>query len=249
MGALNQLVLLEDRGAVRVLTMNRPEVAKCVEHWADQRLVRCFDRRRSRCVGACSRADRRGSGVLCRTRSQAGAARWVRLFRTASRRELHHEGRPAGQAGLGAINGPAITGGMEMALGCDFLVASDQAVFADSCAGGHPARCRHDRTVASPCRGRDGALALDDRRGHRCCPSGNDGSGHGDSCTHAAAGSDRRVGDTNQRGGRTSHAGPQGDIRGRRCRDHRPCPGRRADHHRHRHREYRWVGRALSASR
>jgi enoyl-CoA hydratase/carnithine racemase len=33
---------------------------------------------------------------------------------------------------LGAINGPAITGGMEMALGCDFLVASDQAVFADT---------------------------------------------------------------------------------------------------------------------
>jgi hypothetical protein len=33
---------------------------------------------------------------------------------------------------LGVINGPAITGGMEMALGCDFLVASDQAVFADT---------------------------------------------------------------------------------------------------------------------
>ena len=33
---------------------------------------------------------------------------------------------------LGAINGSAITGGMEMALGCDFLVASDQAVFADT---------------------------------------------------------------------------------------------------------------------
>ncbi len=33
---------------------------------------------------------------------------------------------------LGAINGPAITGGMEMALGCDFLVASERAVFADT---------------------------------------------------------------------------------------------------------------------
>jgi Enoyl-CoA hydratase/isomerase/MftR C-terminal domain len=33
---------------------------------------------------------------------------------------------------LGAINGAAITGGMEMALGCDFLVASDRAVFADT---------------------------------------------------------------------------------------------------------------------
>jgi enoyl-CoA hydratase/carnithine racemase len=33
---------------------------------------------------------------------------------------------------LGAINGAAISGGLEMALGCDFLVASDRAVFADT---------------------------------------------------------------------------------------------------------------------
>lgn len=51
---------------------------------------------------------------------------------------------------LGAINGAAITGGMEMALGCDFLVASDQAVFADTHArvgilpgGGMTARLPH----------------------------------------------------------------------------------------------------------
>jgi enoyl-CoA hydratase len=37
-----------------------------------------------------------------------------------------------GKPVLGAINGAAITGGMEMALGCDFLVASDRAVFADT---------------------------------------------------------------------------------------------------------------------
>ena len=33
---------------------------------------------------------------------------------------------------IGAINGATFTGGLEMALGCDFLVASERAVFADT---------------------------------------------------------------------------------------------------------------------
>src|SRR5581483_5709068 len=33
---------------------------------------------------------------------------------------------------IGAINGPAVTGGFELALNCDFLVASERASFADT---------------------------------------------------------------------------------------------------------------------
>jgi enoyl-CoA hydratase len=33
---------------------------------------------------------------------------------------------------IGAINGPAVTGGFELALGCDFLVASERAAFGDT---------------------------------------------------------------------------------------------------------------------
>jgi enoyl-CoA hydratase len=33
---------------------------------------------------------------------------------------------------IGAVNGPAITGGFELALNCDFLIASERAVFADT---------------------------------------------------------------------------------------------------------------------
>jgi enoyl-CoA hydratase len=39
---------------------------------------------------------------------------------------------PTAKPMIGAVNGPAVTGGLEVALSCDFLIASERATFADT---------------------------------------------------------------------------------------------------------------------
>jgi len=50
----------------------------------------------------------------------------------ASGPDLHEAIRKVGKPVIGAINGFAVTGGFEIALMCDILIASDQASFADT---------------------------------------------------------------------------------------------------------------------
>ncbi len=127
-----QWVLVEDDGAVRVLTMNRPEARNAVNIGL---IVALY-------AALCDAdADPAVQAVVLTGVDPAFCA-------GVDLKEAQHEGmsyferyrthncimRVAEMATpvIGAINGPVFTGGLEMALGCDFLVASERAVFADT---------------------------------------------------------------------------------------------------------------------
>src|ERR1700741_1377374 len=133
MGTLNrQLVLREDRGAVRVLTMNRPESRNALNTDLISALHTALvhaDRDASVRAVVLTGADPAFCAGLDLKQAQCdGAAYFERLHAQNCITKVAQLAKPV----LGAINGAAITGGMEMALGCDFLVASDEAVFADT---------------------------------------------------------------------------------------------------------------------
>jgi enoyl-CoA hydratase/carnithine racemase len=126
------LVLSEDRGPVRVLTLNRPEARNALsrgliraaytaltEADADEavRAVVLTGVDPAFCAGVdLKEAQRDGLGYFEEFRSQSCIAATGNM-RTPI---------------IGAINGAVFTGGLEMALGCDFLIASQRAVFADT---------------------------------------------------------------------------------------------------------------------
>jgi enoyl-CoA hydratase/carnithine racemase len=128
----DQVVLTANLGAVRVLTMNRPAARNALNRDlisvlytaltdadADEsvRAVVLTGTDPAFCAGVdLKEAQRDGLAYFDQFRSQSCIAAVARM-RTPI---------------VGAINGATFTGGLEMAIGCDFLVASKRAVFADT---------------------------------------------------------------------------------------------------------------------
>jgi len=125
-------LLSGDAGPVRVLTMNRPEARNALSGDLISALYAAL-------VDA--DADH-GVHAVVLTGADPAFCAGVDLKQAASEGEAYfrrHREEPCVQQVarmatpvIGAINGATFTGGLEIALGCDFLVASERAVFADT---------------------------------------------------------------------------------------------------------------------
>jgi enoyl-CoA hydratase len=132
------VLLIEKKEGIATLTLNRPDAMNALSRELRTRLAEAFDEASSDdeigvlIVTGSGRAFSAGLDL-----KELGAGRGMGAIGNAS---------PAGEGGadivramegcnrpiIGAINGFAITGGFELALACDVLIASTEARFADT---------------------------------------------------------------------------------------------------------------------
>jgi enoyl-CoA hydratase/carnithine racemase len=128
----DQLVLRTNPGGVRVLTLNRPQARNALS----RKLIRAL-------YAALTTADADESvravvltgtdPAFCAGIDLKEAARdGVDYFDEFTSNNCIAAVAEMRTPTIGAINGAAFTGGLELALGCDFLLASERAVFADT---------------------------------------------------------------------------------------------------------------------
>lgn len=126
------VVLTADHDAVRVITLNRPEARNALSRELIGALYAALTQADSdesvRAVVLTGTDPAFCAGVDLKQAAAEGMDYFAE-FRTqnaiTATGEMH---TPL----IGAINGATFTGGLELALGCDFLVASQRAVFADT---------------------------------------------------------------------------------------------------------------------
>jgi len=122
------VIALDVSDGVAVVTLNRPEARNAL----NSELMRALPE-------AMAEADGRDDvGAIVLTGADPAFCAGLDLKELGGSGDNYRStgsGRPwaaTGKPVVGAVNGAAVTGGLELALQCDFLVASDRARFADT---------------------------------------------------------------------------------------------------------------------
>lgn len=126
------ILLSEDHGAVRVLTMNRPEVRNALSTELFEALYAALGEADAddavRAVVLTGTDPAFCAGVDLKQAQHLGMDYFSRFDKMNCMNRIVELTKPV----VGAINGATFTGGLEIALACDFLIASQRAVFADT---------------------------------------------------------------------------------------------------------------------
>ena len=126
------VLLVEDLGPVRVLTLNRPQNRNALSGELISALygalVSADDDPAVLAVVLTGADPAFCAGVDLKQAAAEGAAYFARYREEDCIGRVGRLRKPV----VGAVNGPAFTGGLELALGCDFLLASERAIFADT---------------------------------------------------------------------------------------------------------------------
>jgi enoyl-CoA hydratase len=126
-----RLVLTEVADQVATITLNRPEARNALSPELMRELADAVvevDGRDDVAVMILTGADPAFSAGVDLKRLASGEAPLAPPGDSQWFGALPPHRRPI----IGAVNGPAVTGGFELALACDFLIASDRARFADT---------------------------------------------------------------------------------------------------------------------
>ena len=135
----SDLVLVEIQQRVATMTLNRPDQRNALSRALQRRIEEVATELEGDdavdviiLTGAdpafCAGVDLKELGSSPSASSGGGDNAGLVLPKESSRGPLPPHTKPI----IGAVNGVAVTGGFELALACDFLIASDRARFADT---------------------------------------------------------------------------------------------------------------------